>query len=402
VNIEEGLPLVLSELQADVSISNLLGGGPLNTLRSLSEFSSPSIFKTNWSFQALDAQVSLGDLLLLKQTLIFAPDIVQYFSQTHSAKAAGFLSPTLLLRKVISTFELVLVGTTLDTTLLIDDLRETPTDPAMLVAGLRVEALFKAIGDATVSSKMRFGLKDGVECFGNCVSNLPFKIVEDAVSGGLTFEDWSTSIMGLSVSGFGASVSALMDGVSGFVGAEVDVDRKLNLFGTDATTSASLIILPNMSVLIGGASASLVLLTDTGGGANQTLTGGGTSGTLDVTWTAENFQPPTPPATTLPPPATSLNFQAGNPNDSLFAVNFNAGSSLNANLTFTRRGYTLKVATQWAPPLGAMPPPTPPFELRTLGIVLEAPLDPITLRIIYGFSAIAQAAIGRFEVEFKF
>lgn len=246
--------LILFNTLFDLSFPKLLGG-PLDVARSITEFLHPGYPCSGLTFQAFILRATIAEIASLEQTIIFSPNMVLYTLENYSTRWFGEQYPNITFRRLISKLDISLVGLTVNTKLLVDDWVDQPQSPSNTHAGLVIDVSGVTVEESKVSLTTRFGAKEGVVCFGNCIG--PLKLIPDPVQTDFQFEEMVIVAENIEFYEADITLSGKLSALSGFRGITLTamrtwediLDSRLTLSSSFMTTSALNLIFGGLSLV---------------------------------------------------------------------------------------------------------------------------------------------------------
>jgi len=246
----EGFIPYFFETLVDVNLSGLLGPG--DNIRSVSEFYHPYTPYSGLTFQGLTYETLVGEIASLEGEVIFSPNIILYTTPDRRTDWYGATFPTLAFRRYRSSIKFSLVGLTADTTLIVENWQDKPEDPENIQSGVIFELSGETEDEVELGMKARFGAKEGVTCFGNCLG--PLKLQQVALQEGMGFEEFVFSVDDLPIQELHLSLSGGFSSDHGFNGLALRGSKTWECDQFDFTLSSSLSVTSNTFLPFAGTS----------------------------------------------------------------------------------------------------------------------------------------------------
>ncbi|MFP4646375.1 MAG: hypothetical protein ACLFN4_01990 [Candidatus Acetothermia bacterium] len=204
------------------------------------------------TFQAFSLESLIGEIMALEQELIFSPNIILYTFADKRAESYGATFPRLSFRRYKSSVEFALAGLTAEADLLLDNWKDEPEDDLEVNSGM----IFKLSGatsqEVNLAAEARFGAREGVTCFGNCLG--PRKLQQLAVQRDNGFEEFVISADNFPFPELDLNLSSRLSSDRGFEGLNLRGSRSWDYRGGTITCSSSLSLSPRAFVPFAGTS----------------------------------------------------------------------------------------------------------------------------------------------------
>lgn len=225
----------------DLKVSRLLGHR--DKLRSISQFYHPYTPYSGLAFQAFTARTLIGEIASLEGTAIFSPNIIIYTTPDRRTEWYGEDFSRLAFRRLKSTLEFELVGTTARSTLILDDWKDEMDGNPNTNYGLMFEVSGQTENEVNVKGEARLGVKKGATCFGNCLG--PLKLQRQAVQDNFIFEEFLISAKNFSFGEVNLNLSSKFTSDHGFNHLSLSGTRTWPLNGSRVKLSSSWIVTSN-------------------------------------------------------------------------------------------------------------------------------------------------------------
>ena len=233
---EEDITPWFFESLLDVELSNVFG--PRGDIRSISQVYHPYTPYSGLTFQAFTGETLLGEIASLENQIIFSPNIILFTSPDKRTEWYGANFPSLAFRRYQSSLEFGLIGLTANSTLILDNWQDEPEDRPNINTGLIFKLTGETDEEVQLGLEARFGAKEGVTCFGNCLG--PLKLQQIAMQDGSGFEELLFSADNMSFEEVDLQLSAKFSSDNGFDALTLTGTRTWDLDGYGVTLSSSL------------------------------------------------------------------------------------------------------------------------------------------------------------------